>query len=469
MFIDNIETYWAMASHIIAILGYMMEGWIFYQFVKPFMKGKACIVGISYSITMLVFYAMPQEITYPNLQGALMACIIMCFLEKRNHKQKVFLVTCMYLFRWVVYGVTLVLRDFMFALFINTPHMFAKPVQQWITYIMVELTYYSIALTVMCLVIKLIHKIYVNKKEDISGKELVLLFATLMTVMTGYFTFNFLSNVYIEDMESYIWVVHPEYTVLRVIYQIISFAVILIAITVYQKLKEKQQEEKENILLAGQIENTKQHIKEVEKLYEDIRALKHDMGNHICVLENLFCKLEKKINDTELLKNEDVELKKYLSQLKMTWNESVAEIKTGNPVTDVILIQKQKEAEEKGIAFECQFGYPVDSNINAFDISVILNNSIENAFAGTRGCEQPYISILSYRQKNAYMLEIKNSICKRVEVDKETGLPETTKEDKVSHGYGLSNIRKVAQKYCGDIDIRQDEKSFMLTVMLIVN
>ena len=67
------------------------------------------------------------------------------------------------------------------------------------------------------------------------------------------------------------------------------------------------------------------------------------------------------------------------------------------------------------------------------------------------------------------MLEIKNSICKRVEVDKETGLPETTKEDKASHGYGLSNIRKVAQKYCGDIDIRQDEKSFMLTVMLIVN
>ena len=164
----------------------------------------------------------------------------------------------------------------------------------------------------------------------------MLLFATLLTVMTGYFTFNFLSNVYIEDMESYIWVVHPEYTVLRVIYQIISFAAILIAIIVYQKLKEKQQEEKENISLAGQIENTKQHIKEVEKLYEDIRALKHDMGNHICVLENLFCKLEMKTEDTELLKNEEVEFKKYLLQLKMTWNESVAEIKSGNPVTDVI-------------------------------------------------------------------------------------------------------------------------------------
>ena len=207
----------------------------------------------------------------------------------------------------------------------------------------------------------------------------------------------------------------------------------------------------------------------MEKLYEDIRALKHDMGNHICVMENLFCKLEEGVGDFALLKNEESELKNYLSELKANWNESVAEIKTGNPVTDVILTQKKKEAQEKGIEFSCQFTYPMDTNINAFDISVILNNAIENAMEGTEGCVEPYVSILSYRQKNAYMLEVTNYLNKMVEIDNETGLPETTKSDKTSHGYGLANIRKVAQKYYGDIDIRQDEKSFTLTVMLIVN
>ena len=67
------------------------------------------------------------------------------------------------------------------------------------------------------------------------------------------------------------------------------------------------------------------------------------------------------------------------------------------------------------------------------------------------------------------MLEVTNCISEKVEIDNETGLPETTKSDKTSHGYGLANIRKVAQKYYGDIDICQDEKSFTLTVMLIVN
>ena len=287
--------------------------------------------------------------------------------------------------------------------------------------------------------------------------------------MMGYFTFNFFSNVYVEDMEKYIWNVHPEYTLLRVIYQIVSFAAMFIAIVIYQKLKEKQREEKENILLAEQIENIKQYISEVEKLYKDIRALKHDMGNHICVMENLFCKLEEGVGDFALLKNEESELKNYLSELKANWNESVAEIRTGNPVTDVILTQKKKEAQEKGIEFGCQFAYPMDTNINAFDISVILNNAIENAIEGTEGCVDPYVSILSYRQKNAYMLEVTNCISGKVEIDNEKGLPETTKSDKTSHGYGLTNIRKVAQKYYGDIDIRQDEKSFTLTVMLIVN
>ncbi|MBQ3543838.1 MAG: GHKL domain-containing protein [Lachnospiraceae bacterium] len=453
---DNIETYWEMANRTIVIINILVEGWLVYRFVKPFMNQKTLYVGLSYSVVMLVFYCVPQEITYPYLSGIFVAYIMMCLLERRNIKQKIFLATSIYLLRWVVYGVALVLRNIMFDLFINTSYMYKEPVKQLIAYIIVELLYYSVAITIMCLVIKLIHKVYIDKKEDISGKELLLLFATLLTVMMGYFSFNFFSNVYVEDTGNYVWVLHPEYLLLRVIYQIVSFAAIFIEIVIYQKIKEKQREENVNILIEEQIENTKQHISEVEKLYEDIRALKHDMGNHISVLENLF------------LKNENDECEKYLAELKITYCVSVEGIKTGNPITDVILTQKQKEAEEKGIDFECKFVYPVDTSINAFDVSVILNNAIENAFEGVKECKNPYVFISAYRKKNAYMLEVVNCIKKRIEIDAETGLPETTKIDKSSHGFGLVNIRKVAQKYYGDIDISQDENKFTLTVMLMM-
>jgi len=454
---DNLELYWAIVSHSAVVINYILEGFLFYIFVKPFMKNKPHYVGICYFAVMLLFFCIPQEITYPNLQGTVTAWIVMCLLEKRNVKQKAFLATSMYLFRWVVYGVTLIIRDVLFDVFINAEYMLYHPIQQVIMYGVVEIVYYSIAISVMYLVIKLIHKVYVNKKEDITGRELLLLFATLLSVLLGYFTFNFFSNVYIEDMQMYIWNVHPGYTFLRVIYQMVSFSAIFIAIMTYQKIKEKQREEKRTILLAEQIENTKQHIIEVEKLYGDIRALKHDMGNHISVLENLFAK------------NEAKEFEKYLTELKETYSVSVEGIRTGNPITDVILTQKQKEAEERGIDFECKFVYPSDTSINAFDVSVILNNAIENAFEGVEGCDNPCVSISAYRKKKVYMVEVKNRIKEKVEIDNETGLPETTKTDKRSHGFGLANIRKVAQKYYGDIDISQNESEFTLTVMLMLD
>ena len=451
----NIGTYWEIANRTIAVINMIVEGFLVYQFVKPFIHKESYCVGLSYSVAMLIFYFVPQEMSYPYLLGFFVAWITMCLTERKKIKQKIFLAISLYLIRWMVYGVTLVLRDIMFALFINTPYMLKEPVKQLIAYIVVELIYYGVAIVVMWLVIKLIHKVYVNKKEDISGKELILLFATLLTVMVGYFTFNFFSNVYVEDTGNYVWNIHPGYTFLRVIYQIVSFAAILIAVIIYQRIKEKQREENVNLLLAEQIENTKQHISEVEKLYGDIRALKHDMGNHITVLENL------------MMKKETEECEKYLLELKAAWSESVAEIKTGNPVTDVILMQKQKEAEEKGIDFRCRFMYPADTNINAFDVSVILNNAIANAFEGVKECENPYISVSAYRKKNAYMMEVINCISKSVEIDNETGLPETTKNDKGSHGYGLTNIRKVARKYQGDLEISQNKNIFTLTVMLM--
>ena len=274
--------------------------------------------------------------------------------------------------------------------------------------------------------------------------------------MIGDIAFDFFSNVYVLDTKKYIWNVHPEYKILKVLFQMASFGAIFIAIVKYQKLKEKQREEKENLILEEQIESTKRHINDVEKLYGDIRSLKHDMGNHISVLENL------------ILKNENDEAEKYLSEIKNVWNDSMVEIRTGNPVTDVILTTRYKEAEEKGIELNCKFAYPSDTRINAFDISVILNNALENAFEGVIECENPTILVASYRKKNAYMIEVANSISKYVEVDEESGIPMTTKNDKEGHGYGLINIRKVARSYYGDIDINQENDTFTLSVMLMI-
>ncbi|MBE5934893.1 MAG: GHKL domain-containing protein [Lachnospiraceae bacterium] len=453
---ENIAVYWDKASTIMTVLNLIIEAWVIYYFIRPFTNKKSYLAGISFTLSMLVFYFVPYEIRYARLLGMIVVFVVMCLVDRRNIKQKVFLTTSLYLFRWVAYGVALFLRDIMFDLFINTQYMLTRPMVQVGVYVLVEMIYYTVVLLLLLVVIKKVHKVYVNKREDMSGKELLLILAILSTVLVGYFSFTFFSDVYLKDTEVYIWNVHPQYQVLYTMYQLVSFATMYITIVFYQRMKEKQREEKESILLAEQINNMEKHISEVEKLYGDIRGLKHDMGNHISVLESLFIKGEKE------------EFENYLRELKIHWNESVSEIKTGNPVTDVILTQHKQEAEENGIDFRCNFIYPTDTKINAFDVSVILNNAIVNAMEGVADCKKSYIKVASYRKKNAYMIEIENSISKKVNLDEETGLPRTSKKDRGNHGFGLINIRNVAQQYFGDVDIIQDGNSFKLVVMLMV-
>ena len=91
------------------------------------------------------------------------------------------------------------------------------------------------------------------------------------------------------------------------------------------------------------------------------------MANHIMTLENLYAG------------NRQEEAKAYVEDLKEAFSEVQLEIKSGNPVTDVILQERKKEAVKKGIGFECSFHYPEGSGINAFDTSIILNNALQNA------------------------------------------------------------------------------------------
>lgn len=46
---ENIEAYWEIANKTIAIINIMVEGWLVYRFVKPFINRKSYCVGVSYS------------------------------------------------------------------------------------------------------------------------------------------------------------------------------------------------------------------------------------------------------------------------------------------------------------------------------------------------------------------------------------------------------------------------------------
>ena len=94
-------------------------------------------------------------------------------------------------------------------------------------------------------------------------------------------------------------------------------------------------------------------------------------------------------------------------------------------------MEKLREAKEKQIRFISDFHYPGDTKLNAFDLSVILNNALDNCMENVSG-ENPYISISSFRKNSIFMITIKNRYEGELNY-KDSDLPETTKSGK-EHG-----------------------------------
>ena len=114
-----------------------------------------------------------------------------------------------------------------------------------------------------------------------------------------------------------------------------------------------------------------------------------------------------------------------------------------------------------------------NSPIDVYDIAVILNNALENAFTACQSVtNEKSINLHSYLKGNLFFIEIENTFSGQLTFNETTGLPESQKPDKKLHGIGLSNIQKCAKKYLGDLDIEircnNGVQQFNLTVMMKV-
>lgn len=452
-----VERCWMITSKFSVIAILIITGICFGVFVYPYMKKKreASLVSIVYIGIMSVLYLIPQQ--FGNFSaymlGVVGAFLVMYVQDRRNIYQKIFLAVTFFSIRWLAVAMAGRLDDF-----ITKALVFGNTIagRQWLQYGLYAGT--RILDIVLCIVflavaIGLINKAYVYKNDEMSVKELVMLIIPSLVGVTGYGILQYYLNIYEKDTGKSLTDTYGFYGALSFVHYFISIIAILVMTTMFQNWKVAQEEQTGQELVLNQVSNMKKHIGEVEKLYQDIRSLRHDMGNHIQMLEHLVA--ENHMDDAA----------EYMEHLKKEWNKISPEIKTGSPVIDVILMEKLREAKEKQIRFISDFHYPGDTKLNAFDLSVILNNALDNCMENVSG-ENPYISISSFRKNSIFMITIKNRYEGELNY-KDSDLPETTKSGK-EHGIGLHNIRRVARMYMGDIFLEQENQEVVLSIMLQV-
>ena len=243
---------------------------------------------------------------------------------------------------------------------------------------------------------------------------------------------------------------------------VLLLSAIVASVILFQKLVQYNEETGKRAILENQVWQMQKEIVEIQDIYTDMRGLRHDMRSHIANISLLVKNVAGSVNE---------ELESYIGKMEKTVSKLDFTYQTGNPITDIIIHQKGQEAEKKQIQFKVDFAYPPNLLIDIYDIAIILNNALENAIEACRKTEgNKQIKLHSYVKGSLFFIEVENDFSEDIIIEKESGLPVSSKESGKLHGIGISNIQRCAKKYKGDIDIEISDtdgrKKFSLTVMM---
>ena len=213
------------------------------------------------------------------------------------------------------------------------------------------------------------------------------------------------------------------------------------------------------------IENEETGLATVSQFFEELYPIAVEAG----IDADRFWEMDLLEIMTQIEANNKRRLEEWRAKAYMDHRLSELMAQTGNPVTDVIVNDTRRRSLDLGIRFQVDFHYPEPGAYDAFDMGIILQNLLQNAL---EACEKVsegkrFIVLTGKRKGRFFLIEVKNSFVGEV-VFGQDGLPVTTKkEDAPMHGIGLSNVRREAEKYMGELELKTtNQREFSATVLL---
>lgn len=208
----------------------------------------------------------------------------------------------------------------------------------------------------------------------------------------------------------------------------------------------KSRQEQERELLEQEIHIYENQFGIIRQSQYNIRALKHDMKHHIKMLTDMVSGGE---NEAAL---------KYLASMGAFMENSEEYIATGNEKVDSILNYMISKAKDSDIDVSWKIQIPECLEIPVFDINVILSNLFENAMNALAEVIEPSFHIMMKYDRGILCINTQNNCSSK----------EHTSGASEEHGFGLKNIRRIAEKYHGSLTAAVRDGDFHASVLLFL-
>ena len=203
------------------------------------------------------------------------------------------------------------------------------------------------------------------------------------------------------------------------------------------------------LLLRQHMEMQQENMNALEQNYRTQRKTAHEFEHHLQVIQDL-------LNRGEMEATQE-----YVDRLRKNRSICVYSVNSGHPVIDVILNQKYQTARENGIKMQIQVNDLSALTIPTDSLVVVLTNLLDNAIEACRRIDgyREIIGCLLYT--NTLYISIRNTSEEITIID---GKIPTSKQDSLSHGFGLMSVTYVLDELGAEYIFGYDEGWFNFAV-----
>lgn len=234
-----------------------------------------------------------------------------------------------------------------------------------------------------------------------------------------------------------------------------SVSVVLTNILIYYifiKINKDIQTETEMVILQQKLENDKKYAEDVEELYNKTCGARHDLLNHFSII-------------SELLQDSTKSAQEYIQSVTDNQLETIRTlIKTGNDCFDALVNTKIALCEKYGVSTRVHVMEKSLNQLTHDEIAVLFGNLFDNAIEAAKNSDKKAIKLTVQIQDVYLSVCMKNSIEKSVlAYNKDL---RTSKSDKIHHGFGIKNVKRVVDKYKGLISYDEENGYFICDILL---
>lgn len=240
---------------------------------------------------------------------------------------------------------------------------------------------------------------------------------------------------------------------LGIISIIISISVIFVALFVVTHLQKsigyKRDLDVAEIRLKTQIEQ----YQKILGAQKEVRKIRHDINNDLIAISGI------------LEDGQSEEALKRINAITLSLAKSASVVSTGIPALDAVVNAKIGKAERSEIHIIYTIKINNELNIDGFDLAGIVASALDNAIEGILRSHDVkrniHLSIMEFPDFISIVIEnyASGSIHEKFR---------TSKSDRKNHGFGLVQMKDIADKYDGDVQPHYDPVSgkFSLKVLL---